>query len=107
MSPITHYFVDQTGQVSLPIIDKDNWRPSTKIADVLKSLFVTFQATREKRLKADLQDLRDEALVNDTIRNILIDENYLNEWRFSIYPRDLPFNVASFGILINFPGTLN
>ena len=73
----------------------------------MKLLFDTFKTTTEKRLEADLQILRNEALVNNTIRNIHVDENNLYEWRFSIFPPDVPFNVASFGIIIKFPGNLN
>ena len=80
-----------------------DWSPGTRITDLLNLLSDIFN---KKTFKADIQDLRDEALVNDAIRNIIVDENKA-ECRFSIFPCDLPFNVASFTIMIEFSSMLN
>ncbi len=104
LTQFKHFCVDQTGDVKIPQVDERNWKPSFKIKDVFKSLQNILSTTTEKRLKSDLQDLRNEALVNDTIRNILVNEENLFDWKFSIFPTDVPFNVASFGLSIKFPG---
>ena len=108
--------MDKSGEVCLPsfyrkteIEDQDQnrdqkWNSKFRIVDSLKLLS---DILYKKTLKADLQDLRNEALVNFTIRNILVDESNLYEWKFSIFPIDLPYNVASFRIKIEFPSNLN
>jgi ubiquitin-protein ligase len=102
---IKHFCVYESGNFKLAKVNTD-WSPANKIKDILESLQYILSTTTEKRLKSDLQDLRNEALVNDTIRNILVNEENLFEWKFSIFPADVPFNVASFGLSIKFPGIL-
>jgi ubiquitin-protein ligase len=104
LKSIKHFCVFESGNVNIPQVDINKWKPANKIKDILESLQYILRTTTEKRLKSDLQDLRNEALVNDTIRNILVNEENLFEWKFSIFPTDVPFNVASFGISIKFPG---
>jgi ubiquitin-protein ligase len=101
MPPIKQAYGYEAVNYILPILQESNWRPTCRIKDVLERLF---DMLYKKTLKDDLQDLRNEALVNDTIRNILVNEDNLYEWKFSIFPTDVPFNVASFGISIQFPG---
>jgi ubiquitin-protein ligase len=103
LTPIKHCSVDESGNIKIAQVARSNWSPSFKIKNVLESLQYIF-LPKENRLKSDLQDLRNEALVNDTIRNILVNEDNLFEWKFFIFPTDVPFNVASFGISIKFPG---
>jgi ubiquitin-protein ligase len=103
LTPIKHFCVDQTGDVNILQVDKSNWKPANKIKDILKSVQYIFR-TPKNRLKSDLQDLRNEALGNDKVRKILVNEENLFEWKFSIFPTDVPFNVASFGLSIKFPG---
>jgi ubiquitin-protein ligase len=103
ITPIERHSVDKSGHLKIPQINIEYWRPVMKTVNVLESFQYIFSATTEERLKSDLQDLRNEALVNNTIRNILVNEENLFEWKYSIFPTDVPFNVASFGISIKFP----
>ncbi len=102
LTPIKHYCADESG--NLKIVQVDRLKSSPAMKNVLKNLQSILITTTENRLKSDLQDLRQEAIVNDKIRNILVNEDNLFEWKFSIFPTDVPFNVASFGISIKFPG---
>jgi ubiquitin-protein ligase len=104
LTPFKHFCVDETGNIKIAQVDEHNWKPSFMIKNVLKSLQYILGTTTKNRLKSDLKDLRNEALVNNTIRNILVNEDDLFEWKFSIFPTDVPFNAASFGVSIIFPG---
>ena len=102
MPPIKQAYGYDAVNYILPVLQNRNWRPiGLPVKDILEKLS---DMLCKKTLKADLQDLRNEALVNNSIRNIVVSEDNLYEWRFSIFPTDEPFNVASFGMKIIFPG---
>ena len=92
----------------MPMISKDCWRPAdhAKIHDIFKSLISLLTFKPVDRLKAELEVLRKEALINSTIRNIVVNPDNLFVWKFSIYPTDMPFKFASFGIELKFPSIL-
>ena len=102
LKQVTYYFADESGHAFIPPLDSC-WGPNHTVREILASLKLFLFETTDKRLKEDLEVLKKEALVNNTIRNILVNEDNMFEWRFSIFPPDEPFNVASFGIKINFP----
>ena len=95
---ISHYLVDQTGIVS--IIDRRCWSPSLTI---LKLLTTLLDLWNKKRLKQDLHELRTEALVNNRISNIRVNEDNLSEWKLTIFPLDESPNNSSYDIQIEFP----
>ena len=95
---------DESGNVKIVHVTNTIGHQQLERKKFLKNLQCILITTTENRLKSDLQDLRKEALVNDTIRNILVNEDNFFEWKFSIFPTNVPFNVATFGISIKFPG---
>jgi hypothetical protein len=102
LTPIKHHSVVDSGNVKIKQVDRHNWSPSIKMKNILESLQYILSATTEETLKSDLQDLKNQALVNYTIRNILVNEENLFEGKFSIFPTVVPFYVASFGLSIKF-----
>jgi ubiquitin-protein ligase len=103
LTPIKHYCADESGNLNIAKFCIREWTPRIRMTDILESVQYILKTTKN-RLKSDLQDLRNEALGNDKIRKILVNEDNLFEWRLSIFPTDVPFNVASFGLSIKFPG---
>ena len=95
---------DESGNVKIVHVTNTIGHQQLERKKFLKNLQCILITTTENRLKSDLQDLRNEALGNDKIRKILVNEDNLFEWRLSIFPTDVPFNVASFGLSIKFPG---
>jgi len=84
LTPIKYFCVDQPGNVKIALIDSKNWKPATKMKNILESLQYILRTT-ENRLKSDLQDLRNEASVNDTIRNIHVNEDDLFSYFLLMY----------------------
>ena len=84
------------------------WSPAfqAQIHDIFKSLISLLTLKAVDRLEAELKVLRNEALINSTIRNVVVNPDNLFVWKFSIYPTDMPFNFASFGVELKFPSIL-
>jgi hypothetical protein len=61
----------------------------------------------EKRLTKELQDLRILVNQDDSIRNLIVDENNLFEWKLTLFvadkePCDIQINIPSIYLLISF-----
>ncbi|XP_011377326.1 ubiquitin/ISG15-conjugating enzyme E2 L6 isoform X3 [Pteropus vampyrus] len=55
---IYHPNVDSSGRVCLPIINKENWKPNTKISQVLEALSVLVNRPElEQPVRVELADL--------------------------------------------------
>jgi ubiquitin-protein ligase len=58
----------------------------------------------QRRLQKELQDLQKEESSNSLfVRDIIVNDTNLFEWKFTILPASVPYNVASFVIEMKFP----
>ena len=58
------------------------------------------------RIKKELEDLRIQMNEDNSIRNLIVDENNLFEWKLTICSADEPPNNLSYDIQIVFPSNL-
>ena len=56
----------------------------------------------EKRLRNELNELRNNTREN--IRDLIVDETNLNDWKFTILPSNVPYNDAAFTVQMKIPG---
>ena len=58
----------------------------------------------QRRLQKELADLQKEESANSLfVRDIIVSDTNLFEWKFTILPSNAPFNVAAFNIEMKFP----
>ncbi|TGZ64327.1 hypothetical protein CRM22_006438 [Opisthorchis felineus] len=56
-TPIYHPNIDENGQVCLPIIQSDNWKPATKIEYILQALVAMLHSPEtERALRSELAE---------------------------------------------------
>lgn len=58
----------------------------------------------QRRLQKELGDLlKEESSNNLFVRDIIVSDTNLFEWKFTILPSNAPYNVAAFNVEMKFP----
>ena len=61
----------------------------------------------QRRLTKELADLQKEESENKLfVRDIIVNETNVFEWKFTILPSNVPYNVATFVIEMKFPSKI-